>query len=277
MIVGKLGTPLLAVALLLAASAHADTGACQDAFAAAPSSVRDGRFVAARQALQRCSADSCPAAMRPLCLEDLRQLEPRIPSVVFEAKSSDGRDRVNVRVMEGDRVLVEKLDGRGVDLDPGMHTFRFELSGSAPVVTEVLLHEGEKARPIVATLVELHAESPTLATPEPKALPVVRDTGRPIPWTVYAAGGIALATSAAWAYFGIDGISERSALGSCIGHCDPGSVQTATDHLYAADVFMAVSLAGWAGATALFLTRPKVMPTVATTREGVVCGIAGTF
>jgi hypothetical protein len=277
MIGGKLGTHVLALALVLASNAHAENGACQDAFATAPASVRDGRFVAARQALERCSADSCPAAMRPLCLEDLRQLEPRIPSVVFEAKSSDGRDRVNVRVMEGDRVLVEKLDGRGVDLDPGLHTFRFESTGSAPVVTEVLLHEGEKARPIVATLVELREVSAPPKAPEPKALPFVRDTARPIPWTVYAAGGVALAASAAWAYFGIDGISERSALGSCIGHCDPGAVQTATDHLYAADVFMAVSLAGWAGATVLFLTRPKVMPTVATTRESVTCGVSGTF
>jgi hypothetical protein len=274
----------LVVLAALDGSARADSKACDDAFAEAPASVRAGHLLAGRQALLRCSADGCPGAMRPLCLDDLRSLELRIPSVVLIAKNADGHDLSDVRVSEGTHVLAAELDGRAIDLDPGRHMFHFERSGSDPVVVDVLLAEGEKTRAIVATFAAPPSASGAPATPEgtpvaSRAL-VGREssaTKRPVPWTVYAAAGVALAASAGWAYFGIEGLSDRSALASCKGHCSSGPVQSASTDLDVADVFMAVSLVGWVGAATLFLTRPSVVPVVAGTRDHAAFGVAGSF
>jgi hypothetical protein len=253
----------VAMALFASGLAHADRRSCETAFAAAPLAARDGHYLAARDSLVQCAADECPAAMRPLCIDDLKKLAPRIPSVVFVARGSDGHDLVDVRVREGEVTLVEKLDGRAVDLDPGAHTFRFETQGSLPVTSQVLVREGEQARPIVATFAPV---VPRLAPP-PAPAPALTSEGR----------RIALAASVAWAGFGIEGITERSALSGCIGHCGASAVQTASTHLDIADGFMAASLLAWAGTATLFFTRPHVVPVATGSRDGASVGLWGSF
>jgi hypothetical protein len=267
---------LVAAALFAPGVAHADRRACESAFAAAPLAVKQGHFVVARQSLVQCAADDCPAAMRPLCLDDLQKLTNRIPSVVFAARASDGHDLVDVRVFEGSVTLVEKLDGRALDLDPGVHTFRFETAGAPAVTSQVLVREGEQARPIVATFASPSPERPSTPPPH-EPLPAPPEGARPIPWTVFAVGGLAVAASAAWAGFGIEGISERSSLSGCMGHCSASAVQTASTHLDIADGFMVASLVAWASTGVLFLTRPRVVPVVTATKDGAVAAVVGRF
>jgi hypothetical protein len=172
---------VLSSSLAPARAAADDSLSCEAAFSFASRRTAAGAFLDARRALLRCSQDGCPAAMRPLCSKDLGDLTARIPSVVFVAHGPDGHDLVDVRVLDAGVVVEQSLAGRAVDLDPGAHTFRFERAGGPPVEVQALIREGQKARVVEATF------SPDASLPEPAA------TRRPIPWSVYLAGGISVA------------------------------------------------------------------------------------
>jgi hypothetical protein len=264
------------------ALAEGPRGACDASFSSAPDLVKQGRLRAARDALLRCSSEPCPAAMRPLCAEDLRQLEPRVPTVVLIAKGADGFDLANVRVTEAGQTIQERLDGRAVEMDPGAHSLQFERQGSDPVVVSVLVHEGEKARQVVATFSNGAAPPPAVsALPTPPtpaaAVGVPASATRPVPWTVYAVGGGALAATGTFAYFGLHGLSQRSVLDACRGSCDHDSVQAARTSLALADASWIVAAIGYAAAATLFLTRPTVTATVGAGRDGAMVGLVGHF
>jgi hypothetical protein len=216
--------------------------------------------MAGREDLQLCASAACPAAMTGLCAGDLRSLEGRIPSVVLAATDTGGRDLSDVRVSEGGRPLVATLDGRALEMDPGPHHFRFERPGSAPVETTVVVREGEKDRVLTVTLgaATTTVTVPPSLPPHPGDTPGAAQSSRPIPWTVYGAGGLTLATAGLFAYFGLHGLAQRADLSSCKGSCDQGAVDTATRNLNIADGFMAATIVGVVGTTLLFLTRPRV-------------------
>jgi hypothetical protein len=224
---------------------------CKAAFSAGPDLVRQGRLVEGRTELRRCASAACPAAMSALCADDLRRLELRIPTVVFAATDAGGRDLSAVRVSEGGRVLVNGLDGRALEIDPGPHRFRFERAQGSPAETSLVVREGDKDRAVSVAF----ARETAAAAPAPT--PAFTET-RPIPWTVYLAGGLTLAAAGGFGYFGIRGLGERSDLVSCKGSCSQDAVDTAWGHLRIADAFLAATLLG-AGVTAtLFLTRPNL-------------------
>jgi hypothetical protein len=60
-----------------------------------------------------------------------------------------------VKVTADGALLTEQLDGRAVRLDPGVHTFRFEAPGNAPLEQPVVVGEGEHDRPIIANLTKM--------------------------------------------------------------------------------------------------------------------------
>ncbi len=251
------GCVLASIAGLSATAWAEGTSACRVAFSRGPERVKQGQLVAGREDLQLCASAACPAAMNGLCAGDLRSLEGRIPSVVLAATDPGGRDLSDVRVSEGGRPLVAALDGRALEMDPGPHRFRFERAGSAPVETTVVVREGEKDRVLTVTLGPATAALPPPVPPHADG-PGTAQTSRPIPWTVYAAGGLTVATAGFFAYFGLHGLAQRADLGVCKGSCDQGPVDTATRNLNIADGFMAAAIVGVAGTTLLFLTRPRV-------------------
>jgi len=254
------GCVLASIAGLSATAWAEGTSACRVAFSRGPERVKQGQLVAGREDLQLCASAACPAAMNGLCAGDLRSLEGRIPSVVLAATDPGGRDLSDVRVSEGGRPLVAALDGRALEMDPGPHRFRFERAGSAPVETTVVVREGEKDRVLTVTLAPATASVPPPLPPHPGYLgdaPRAAQTSRPIPWTVYAAGGLTVATAGFFAYFGLHGLAQRADLGPCKGYCDQGLVDTATRNLNVADGFLAATIVGVAGTTLLFLTRPR--------------------
>jgi hypothetical protein len=242
---------------------------CTEAFSAAPEQIKKGQFALAHVALLRCAEEPCPHAMRPLCAEELRQLEPRVPSVVLSARSSEGKDVVDARVLDHGVVIASSLDGRAVDVDPGLHVFRFERPGEAAQDVQVLVREGEKDRAVLAIF-----PSAAVSPAQSRSTTVAR---RPIPWTVVLAGTLSVGATIPWAVFGIDGISELASLSSCKGHCAASSVHAVNENLYVADGFMAAALVGYVVTGALFFTRPSVQVSASPTRGGYSVGVGGNF
>ena len=67
-----------------------------------------------------------------------------MPTVVFEAKDAAGAIVFAVKVkMDGD-LLAERLQGSALPIDPGEHTFTFEVAGRPSVEKHLMIFEGEK-------------------------------------------------------------------------------------------------------------------------------------
>ena len=102
---------------------------CEAAFETADMKLRpsESRLLDARLALRACSLPTCKPWMIDDCSKRLAEVEGRISSIAFSAEDAHGAPLYDVRVLEGDRELVGRLNGLAIELDPGPH----ELSRSA--------------------------------------------------------------------------------------------------------------------------------------------------
>ncbi|WP_438002208.1 hypothetical protein WMF26_24065 [Sorangium sp. So ce185] len=173
----------LAVAAALAltgarADAQPHKRACAAAYERAQGLRRDGKLLAAREALIACSQPTCPAAAVADCGPWLAEVEKSLPTVVIAAKDAHGRERLDVRVLVDGRPLAAALDGKALPVDPGPHTFRYEPASGPAVEERVLIREGEKNRAITVTLGASSAGAPA-SPPPPAAAPTPASTGSP--------------------------------------------------------------------------------------------------
>ncbi|WP_437760705.1 hypothetical protein [Sorangium sp. So ce1389] len=170
----------LTVALSLAgidARAQPSKRACAAAYERAQGLRRDGKLIAAREALIACSQPTCPAAAVADCGPWLAEVEKSLPSVVIAAREAGGRERLDVRVLVDGRLLAATLDGKALPVDPGPHTFRYEPAGGPAVEERVLIREGEKNRAITVILGAPPAGGPP--SPRPLAAPAAPPSAAP--------------------------------------------------------------------------------------------------
>ena len=107
---------------------------------------KNHQLKAARAKLVICSSESCPADIRSECLSRLAEIDASMPTVVFEAKDAAGAMVFAVKVkMDGD-LLAERLQGSALAIDPGEHTFTFEVAGRPSIEKHLMIFEGEKLR-----------------------------------------------------------------------------------------------------------------------------------
>jgi|HubBroStandDraft_1064217.scaffolds.fasta_scaffold12529_3 hypothetical protein len=107
---------------------------------------RDGKLAAASEQLRACISSSCPGIVRDDCTKRLDELEKAQPTIAFEVKDAAGADLIDVRVSVDGQPLLDHLDGKPVNVDPGAHVFTFEVAGKPPVTERLLVREGEAAR-----------------------------------------------------------------------------------------------------------------------------------
>jgi hypothetical protein len=89
-----------------------------------------------------------------------------MPTVVFEAKDAAGAMVFAVKVTMDGAVLAERLQGAALAIDPGEHTFTFDVAGRPSVEKHLMIFEGEKLR-------RERVEFEALASPTPAATPSV--------------------------------------------------------------------------------------------------------
>lgn len=243
----------------------------------------DGKLLEARAGFVTCARAVCPDAIRQDCTRWVTDVDASLPSVVFEAVWADGRDATGTRVLIDGKPLADHEPGRAVILDPGEHTFHFEVTGATPVETRNVIREGEKNRIIRATFTpSAPAPAPASATTQPpdtsaSSVPASAGTAapanlwqpvpppeqpahRPIPIAAYVLGGVALASFGAFAYLGLDGTSRldamRSGANPCAPWCKADSVSSARNEVLAGDILGFAGLAAAGVATWLALARP---------------------
>ena len=120
--------------------------------------VKPKSKLAARTKLEICGSPQCAEQERAQCVGWLQEVVESLPSIVVRAKGPDGIDTLEVRVLHGDAVIAERLTVRGIPLDPGEYTLRFEHEGASHVEKTVLLREGEKNALIEIDLLDRLAE-----------------------------------------------------------------------------------------------------------------------
>ncbi len=171
--------------LLFAPSAKADPqNACADAYGRAQELRSKRKLVGAREALRVCSQQTCAAFIVKDCTTWLDEVQASLPSVVPVATDAAGNDIAGVRVSMDGEVLFDSSDGRSVDVDPGQHTFTFELKGgsateSPAVVKRVVVAEGEKNKRIAASFPKVGAGQ-ALAPPPPQQQQVQQVQVQPV-------------------------------------------------------------------------------------------------
>jgi len=233
---------------------------CTTSYESAQISKKKKEYQSARRELLACIR-TCPAVVQRECGQWLDALEPVVPSIVIHAEAA-GEDRSEVKVEMDGKMLAERLDGKGIDVDPGRHDFVFSLEGYPPIRKTVLVQDGEQLRVLNAAF-----EKPDAGGSSGRKAAV---TSRPVPVATYVLGGIALAGGAAFAAFGLVGNSQRNRLETeCMPHCSDGQVDGLRRNMIVADVSLGVGLAALATSTVIWLARPSV-PSPRGTPEGVV-------
>jgi hypothetical protein len=246
---------LVAVILALASgSAWADMTKvqCVDADTKGQDLRRDGKLSTAREQLRMCAALSCPAMVRNDCTERLDELERAQPTMAFEVKSPAGADLVHVRVSVDGQPIVDHLDGKPLNLDPGAHLFTFEAPGLTPIARRFVLTEGQKGRQERITMIAATAPDPV---PEAASPPSVAEAKAPPPSATASApiepssanggmgtqkifglvaGAVGIAGIAVGSVFGLMTLSEKSqqqsACGSSASCTSSGHAQAVNDH-----------------------------------------------
>lgn len=232
-----------------------DTEACVAAHLTAQRLRRDGRLRAAKESLVACSRSSCPQVLVEECGPWLREVEQTLPTIVFEAVGPDGLDVADARVLIDGEVLVERLDGKAVEVDPGEHVLRYERAGWPSIEQMVLFREGDKGRRVAVRF----ERAP------PKALEPVSQP-RPTPLIAYGLAGLGAVGVGLFATMGAVGLSQRNDLDDlgCKPNCATSDVDDVRRSFLIGDIALATGVAAIGAAVVVYLTRPAVpAPTIA--------------
>jgi hypothetical protein len=235
------------------ATGEDDKVACANAYTEGQRLRSRGALISARDKLRSCTRSVC-TKLQADCVQWVGDLDRAIPSVVLRAVDGSGKDLEGVQVKLDDKLMVDHLDGRAIDVDPGAHVFRFEGSSMVPADVHIVLGEGEKARSVLATM-----RRPGLSQEPDRARPPQRsEYDRPIPWPAFLFGGIGTAGLVSFGYFGLSGRAESMNLESCGRSCSPSDVSATREKLVLADVSLGISVLALAAAAYVVLTRPVV-------------------
>jgi hypothetical protein len=244
------------VTLLLgtARTAWADAGSCAIAHESGQKAEQEGRLRKAVEQFTACAADDgCPDVIRKDCMALRDDATEALPTVTFAV--SDGAHEVsNVRVFVDDELVMSRLDGLAVPLDPGRHRVKLMLPQGRVIASEVLLHEGQKNR-----LISVQTPKPPPAAAS-DAAPVEgqpsRRTSSPALWAVSGVGVSALALGTTFALFGR---AEERAVVDCAPRCTPAmrsNLDRARRDYLVANIGFGVAGAAAATAIVLYLATP---------------------
>jgi len=243
-----------------AASFAADTNVCVSSYEQSQSLRRVGKLRDARQRALECARDVCPAVLSRDCQRWATELETSIPTVIFDVRGLAGEEITKVTVFIDDKKLVDRLDGKAMEVEPGTHKFRFvpkELKGASKEVS-VTIREGEKYRKISSSFEDKAAAQASIS--------------RPIPTAAYVFGGIGIAGLAAGTFFGLRGLSQKNDLDSCKPQCSPSDVDSMSRNYAIADIAFGVGVVSGVAAVYLYLTRPASVEAPAASSAGSSAG-----
>ncbi len=284
----RVGWATLALAgLSYVGSARADARECAGSYEQAQKLRRAEKFGAARQQLLLCVQPSCPKFMVNDCSQWLGEVEQALSSVVLSARDGLGHDVTNVRVLLDGSPFAESLDGRAIQLDSGIHTFRFELEQRAPVEQQFVIRQGERNRLIAVQFQPTVEEAKTMSSTGTSAAASGSDltvdargpdTRRYIGYGLEGLGALGVG---AFVFFGLSGRADRDRLQrDCAPGCAQTDVDAAKQKLVIGDISLALGLASAGIGTYLLLSGSSPSSTkvgIRPSATGAVAEVSGSF
>jgi hypothetical protein len=229
------------IALLASAAsteARADDQVCNDGYEQGQVLRKDTKLLEAREKFRACVNTCMLEAKKKACGDWLSQTEHDIPTVVLSAKDVSGAILVDVTVAMDGKPMVTKLDGRSVEVNPGLHTFSFQSpDGTNKKEIQFVAEQGKKDTPAAVTLGETPPPKPDLNPPPanpaggPVATPVGQalttpdtppiQSGSPAPWKTIGlvTAGVGVVGLGIGTVFGLQASSKKNDAG-----CDSNSV-----------------------------------------------------
>ena len=138
---------------------------------------KTGKLRKARAKFARCAQSTCPGPIVSDCTQWSSEVQQAIPTVVFAGTGTDGKETSAIKVLLDGMPLVERLDGKAVEVDPGEHTFQFEHSGKSKKET-FIIREGERNRVLSISFQE-KTEPPVAKPPEKQPPPEPKEPEKP--------------------------------------------------------------------------------------------------
>jgi hypothetical protein len=220
------------------------------------------QWLPARDAMTRCSAESCPLSIRTDCRAWLEELSRLLPTVLIVIERDDNRSEPVELELDGQLLKLPEPLGP-IELLPGSHRLSARLAAHAPIERDLVLEVGAKNQvvrlrfttPPVAHAPKTESSSVrrTIAAPTPRM-------SRPTPAISYWLGGgalVALATSGA--LLGSALVSLDSARETCAPGCSSSVRDSIDARLLAADVSGGVGLLLAGLALYSYFERPQVL------------------
>lgn len=213
------------------------------------------KLMASREELLVCARAVCPTVIRKDCIQWLAEVEESLPTVVIEASKPDGRDAVSVRVTVDGKPFLDEIDGKAVPLDPGVHTFRFELEGAKPIEERIVIYEGVKNRRVRVSF-ESDAPEPEPSVAPPPSPPPSEPVSHGPPALAWVLGGLGIAGLGGFAALGLQFDSKLNDLDKCEPLCSQSDVDSASMTRTLALVSGGVGVVSLGVATYLFVRKP---------------------
>lgn len=237
-----------------------DVQGCIEAHELAQVARKEGRLLEARDKLLTCAHESCPSVLRKDCGPWLTEVTSSLPTVVVLAKGPDGSDLLDVRVSFDGKQIATSLDGRAIEVDPGVHVFRFETDGQEPVERKVVIREGVKNHELTVRFGDVDAQPAAPSSSVGSVADRDMEATRPVPVIVYVFGGLGVAGLATSVYFQAGGLSKRSELDDrgCKPYCPVDDVDAAKRDILMGDIALGVGIASLGAATYFYLSRPSI-------------------
>jgi len=248
----RLWIGVAAAAMLVTAPRAARASEKDDCFNAAEKAQKlkiDKNLSAARQQILVCARDVCPAMVKSDCVKWLNEVDAAMPSITVRARDKDGHDIVDVKVYVDGQLLLPKLQGTSVPVDPGEHKMRYELPDGQSTEETVLIAEGEKDR-VIRVEMKAPGAPATAPTPSPSQAATTPETGEKkggpgaAPWII---GGVGLASLIGFGIMEIPIQSQASDLQNGCGKtqsCTQAQIDSVKSLYVPAGILMGVGIAG---------------------------------
>ncbi len=261
---------------------------CIDSHAQAQKLRRSGELIAARAQLVACAQDVCPGLVRSECAQWLEEVNAAIPTVLFEALGADGQKTAEMAVHADGELLLGRLPGVAVPLDPGEHALVFIIADGRRKQQQIILSQGEKNRRLLVDF------SLPVKPPDQPPQPASQDNtdgprehtpdGPGVPVAFYPLAGVGVVGLVLLSYFGIRALDRADELESeCAPHCEIEDAEQVGELALAADISLGVSLAALTAAGIVLgiglakdepdrSTPAAVVPWVAPVSSGAIAG-----
>jgi hypothetical protein len=122
---------------------HAAVRRCIDAAERAQLLRNDEKLRDAHEALIACTDPACPDELRADCARFAAEVDAAMPAIVPRVVDARRLDVVGVRVWVDGQPLAERIDGRKLYADPGVHRFRWAARSGVATEETLTLRSGE--------------------------------------------------------------------------------------------------------------------------------------